>query len=336
MRDTTDTTATEKTNFRIGLLFAITGTALFGLKSIFIKLAFAEGVDATTLLSLRMLVALPLYVLILWWVIRKPSAEIKKLTIKDFAAILVLGFMGYYLASMLDFKGLTYISAQLERLTLFTYPVMVALLSWIIFAEKITKQVWFALILTYLGVMFLYIYETSTTQHSVALGTTLVALAALSFSCYVIFSKRYIQRLGSLFFTSVAMLSSTVFVFTHFFITHQASNLHVNSTIWLYAFLLGIVSTLIPSFMISEAIARIGGTRTSITGSIGPVFTILLAVAILGEDFGWAHFIGITLVIFGVLALNKTKNIKNIKKERLYINIQPLLFISILLHFLHN
>ncbi len=310
MRDATaETIEKEQSNFRMGLAFAIIGTALFGLKSIFIKLAFAEGIDAPTLLSLRMLIVLPLYMLILWWVMRKPSTAIKEVTTKDFFAILVLGFLGYYLASLLDFEGLNYISAQLERLTLFTYPVMVALLSWIIFGEKITKQVWFALICTYLGVMFLYIYETSTTQHSIALGTTLVALAALSFSCYVIFSKRYIQRLGSLFFTSVAMLSSTLFVFMHFFITHGIdgiSNLHVSNTIWLYAFLLGVVSTLVPSFMISEAIARIGGTKTSIAGSVGPVFTILLAVAILGEDFGWVHFVGMILVITGVLALNRS------------------------------
>jgi drug/metabolite transporter (DMT)-like permease len=307
MRDATaKTTAKEHTHFKIGLGFAVIGTALFGLKSIFIKLAFAEGVDAPTLLLLRMLIALPLYILILWWVMRKPSTAIKQATAKDFFAILILGFMGYYLASMLDFEGLNYISAQLERLTLFTYPVMVALLSWVIFAEKITKQVWFSLACTYLGVMFLYLYETSTTQQSVAFGMTLVALAALSFSCYVIFSKRYIQRLGSLFFTSVAMLSSTMFVFIHFFVTNGVSDLQVSNTIWLYAFLLGVVSTLVPSFMISEAISRIGGTRTSIAGSIGPVFTILLAVAILGEDFGWAHFVGMILVIAGVLALSRS------------------------------
>ena len=306
MRDaTTETTTKEHANFNLGLLFAVIGTALFGLKSIFIKLAFAEGVDAPTLLSLRMLIAFPLYVLILWWVMRKPSGNIRAITTKDLFAILVLGFLGYYLASLLDFEGLNHISAQLERLTLFTYPVMVALLSWVIFSEKITKQVWFSLGCTYLGVSFLYLYETSTTQQSIALGTTLVALAALSFSYYVIFSKRYIQRLGSLFFTSVAMLSSTVFVFIHFFITHAISDLQVSNTIWLYAFLLGIVSTLLPSFMISEAISRIGGTKTSIAGSVGPVFTILLAVAVLGEDFGWAQFVGMILVIVGVLALNR-------------------------------
>jgi drug/metabolite transporter (DMT)-like permease len=299
-----------QTNFRSGLLLAILGTALFSLKSIFIKLAFAEGVDAPTLLALRMLIAAPLYLLIFFWVIRqaKRSKHARTMQAKDLWSILALGFMGYYLASFLDFAGLQHISAQLERLILFAYPVMVALLNWAIFSEKITKPVWFALVSTYLGVMFLYLYESNAAQGSVVLGTSLVALAALSFSIYVIFSKDYIQRLGSLFFTSVAMLSSTTFVFIHFLFGHQISDLDVSTPIWLYAFLLGIVSTLIPSFMVSEAIARIGGTKTSIAGSIGPVFTVLLAVIILGEDFGWSHLLGITLVVIGVLALAMQKS----------------------------
>jgi drug/metabolite transporter (DMT)-like permease len=236
---------------------------------------------------------------------KKPSDNVRAVTSKDLFVISILGFMGYYLASFLDFSGLNYISAQLERLTLFTYPVMVALLSWVFFAEKITKRVWFSLGFTYLGVMFLYLHETSTTQSSIAIGTTLVALAALSFSLYVIFSKTYIQRLGSLFFTSVAMLFSTVFVFIHFFFTHELNDLQASNTIWFYAFLLGVVSTLLPSFMISEAISRIGGTKTSIAGSVSPVFTILLAVIILGEDFGWSHLFGMLLVMSGVFILNK-------------------------------
>ena len=300
-------TIAEQKNFMTGMLFAVSGTALFGLKSIFIKLAFIEGVDATTLLTLRMLIAFPLYVLILWWALRRTRVQQPSITMKDPIAILVLGFMGYYLASFLDFEGLKHISAQLERLTLFTYPLMVAFLSWIIFSEKITSRVWLSLLFTYLGVMFLFSYEASTESSSVTLGIILVALAALSFSFYIIFSRAYIQRFGSLIFTSLAMLSSTFFVIAHFFLTHKWQDLNVSMSIWIFAALLGIVSTLIPSFLVSEAIARIGGTKTSIAGSVGPVFTVLLAVIVLGEDFGWPHFFGMLLVIVGVLILSVNK-----------------------------
>ncbi len=314
-----ESTEEEQSNFRRGLMFAIAGTALFGMKSIFIKLAFAEGVDASTLLALRMIIAFPLYSVILWWTLRKNPQIINLITLKDPIAILALGFVGYYLASILDFQGLEYISAQLERLVLFTYPIMVALLSWVIFSEKITKRVWVSLAFTYTGIVFLYAYESSAQSASIFFGTSLVALAAFSFAFYVIFSKAYIMRFGSMVFTSFAMLSSTLFVLIHFFVTHthSVSDLNVSATAWLFAALLGIVSTLIPSFLVSEAISRIGGTKTSIAGSVGPVFTVMLAVFVLGEDFGWPHFFGMILVILGILVLDSRSFNGNLFKEPL-------------------
>lgn len=306
----------EQINFRRGLLFAIAGTALFGMKSIFIKLAFAEGVDASTLLALRMLIAFPLYVVILWWSLKKQPHIINLVSIKDTLAILALGFVGYYLASILDFKGLHYISAQLERLTLFTYPIIVALLSWVLFSEKITKRIWFSLGFTYLGIIFLFSYESTDANHSITLGTVLVALAAFSFAFYVIYSRAYIRCYGSLVFTSLAMMSSTLFVLIHFFIEHSIKDLHVEILVIIYAALLGIVSTLIPSFLVSEAISRIGGTKTSIAGSLGPVITVMLAVFVLGEKFGLPHFLGMVLVIIGVLALDvKPNKIRKLLKQ---------------------
>lgn len=294
----------EQSDFRRGLLFAIAGTALFGMKSIFIKLAFAEGVDASTLLALRMIIALPLYGVILWWSLKKRPQVITLFSTKDPLAILALGFVGYYLASILDFEGLHYISAQLERLILFTYPIIVALLSWVLLAEKITKRVWLSLVFTYLGIIFLFSYESANANKSIGLGTGLVALAAFSFAFYVIYSRAYIHRYGSLVFTSLAMLSSTLFVLIHFFITHSVKDLDVSLLVVIYAALLGIVSTLVPSFLVSEAISRIGGTKTSIAGSFGPVVTVMLAVFVLGEDFGLPHFLGMLLVVTGVLVLD--------------------------------
>ncbi len=298
-------------SFRRGLLFAIIGAALFGMKSIFIKLAFAEGVDTITLLALRMIIACPLYGVILWWALKKQPQIINLISVKDLLIILNLGFVGYYLASILDFEGLHYISAQLERLVLFAYPVIVALLSWFLFAEKITKRVWLSLVFTYIGIVFLFSYESANANQSITLGTILVGLAALSFAFYVLYSRVYIQRYGSLIFTSLAMLSSTLFVLIHFFITHSINDLNVGLLVLLYAALLSVVSTLIPSFLVSEAISCIGGTKTSIIGSFGPVTTVMFAVFILGEEFGLPHLIGMLLVIIGLLILNtKSSNIQ--------------------------
>ncbi len=297
--------SSEHVQFRSGILFAITGTALFSLKSIFIKLAFQEDIDATTLLTLRMLIALPFYLFILLYAIKTRPGKAAKLSYENILQIAGLGFLGYYLASYLDFAGLTFISAQLERLTLFTYPIMVALLSWFFFREKITLNTILSLLLSYLGISFLFATEATTysTQAHTAQGTLLVAGAALSFAFYVIFSKTHITRLGSLIFTSIAMIASLLFVLVQFFATHNATDLLVSKKLWALAFMLALFCTVIPSFFTSEAIHRIGATRTSITGTLGPVITIILAVKVLGEPFGWEQVVGLLLVLLGVSLL---------------------------------
>ncbi len=286
-----------------GLLLAIAGTALFALKSIFIKLAYAEGVDTTVLLALRMLLSAPFYLLMLAWLWHKPATPHP--VPRELLMVVFLGFIGYYLSSWLDMEGLHYISAQLERLTLYTYPVITTLLSWLLFREIITWRIGLALILTYSGVLLLYGYESRQSGSEVTTGVLLVLAAALSFSCYVVFSKRFISKLGSRLFTSIAMLASTVFIVIHFLLTHPLSALGVNLQVWGYAILLAIFSTLLPSYMVSEAIARIGAARTSIVGTAGPIFTILLAVFLLGEPFGGFQFAGMLLVMAGVSLLGK-------------------------------
>ena len=297
------TTDDSRRYLRSGLLLAVGGTALFALKSIFIKFAYQQGVDTTTLLALRMLIALPFYLLMLGWLLRQP-ATCKPIP-RDLASVMALGFLGYYLASWLDMQALNYISAQLERLTLYTYPIMTTLLGWFFLKEIITRNILLALLFTYGGVMVLYAHEASLGGSNISVGVGLVVASALSFSCYVILSKPLIGKLGSRLFTSIAMLSSTLFVVVHFLATHRVGDLLITPTAWVYAGLLAIVSTLLPSFMVSEAIARIGTARTSIVGTAGPVFTIALAVLLLGEPFGWYHLAGMLLVMYGVSLLGK-------------------------------
>ncbi len=291
-------------HFRHGWLMAVIGTALFALKSIFIKLAYLQGVDTVTLLTLRMLVAAPFYVLTLVWLLRQPTTARPLPT--ELLAVMTLGFMGYYLSSWLDMQALNYISAQLERLTLYTYPIMTTLLGWLLLREKITPLIALALVLTYSGVLLLYAYEAKLGGSHISWGVMLVTTAALIFACYVVFSKRLIGRLGSQLFTSIAMLASAFFVFAHFLFTHDLAALTaVTPTAWQYALLLGLVSTVIPSFLLSEAIARIGAARTSIVGTSGPIITVVLAVVWLNEPFGWFHLAGMVLVMGGVSLLGK-------------------------------
>lgn len=286
--------------FWIGFLLAVLGTLLFSVKSILIKLAYQAGSNADEVMLLRMLMAMPVYAVIAWLLWQRYPSKGRELPGLVWLKLAALGFIGYFLASWLDLLGLELISAQLERLTLFTYPIMVGVLGAIFFKQPLTRKMILALVLSYIGIWVIYSQEASLSGEGVAQGTILVALAAFSFALYVLFSRQIIAEVGSLWFTSWAMLAACVWVIAYFGITLDFSEFILSQEILFWTFLLAIFSTVIPSFMISEAIARLGPAQTGIIGSLGPVFTIVLAVWILAEPFTWSHFIGFSLVMIGV------------------------------------
>ncbi|TWU17247.1 EamA-like transporter family protein [Novipirellula galeiformis] len=293
-------TADTRRDATVGITLAIVGTFLFALKSIFIKLAFAAGATPTLLLTVRMLLALPFYVLVLWYLQRSKDVQpvSQSLATRSFA----LGFLGYYLASYLDLSGLSYISAQLERLTLFTYPAMVAVLAWMFLGERLSGRILIAILSSYAGVGLMYGQERTFSQGTdVGLGVILVFGSALSYSLYVLFAKPTMQRIGSRQFTSLAMIGSTFFVGVHFLATQNIRDFaKLPPIVYGYGAILAFVCTVVPSFMINEAIVRIGATRTTVIGSIGPVLTMMLAIAVLDEPSSLQHFAGMAVAILGV------------------------------------
>lgn len=286
--------------FWVGFSLAVVGTLLFSVKSILIKLAYQAGSDADGVMLLRMLMAMPVYAVIAWALWLRYPQKGAQIPTRTWMALVGLGFMGYFVSSWLDLMGLELISAQLERLTLFTYPIMVGILGALFFKQPLTRRIILALTLSYIGIWLIYAQEASLAGDGVAKGTLLVALAAFSFAFYVLFSRAIIAQVGSLWFTSWAMLAACAWVIVFFGVSLDWETFELNAQILLWTFLLAIVSTVIPSFMISEAIARLGPAQTGIIGSLGPVFTIALAVWILAEPFTMSHLIGFTLVMIGV------------------------------------
>ena len=297
----------QLTNRTTGFLLAISGTALFSLKSIFIKLAYLQGLDADSVLMLRMAFALPVYLLIMFWLYRKHSGYPQNLS-ANLPKIIFLGFIGYFLSSWLDLKGLEFISAQLERLTLFSYPILVAVLGAMFFKTPLTKNIIASLVITYAGIWLVFNQELSVSGSDTGYGTLLVFFAALSYSLYVLMGKKLIHQVGSLWFTSIAMTVSSIFVLLYYAMLFDYSSLSVTNMAWLWVILLAIFSTVIPSFMLAEAIAKIGPAQTGVIGTLGPVVTILLAVWFLKEPFTLYHAAGIALVIAGVTVLSRGKS----------------------------
>ncbi len=296
-------------NNLIGLGFAILGAALFSIRPILVKFAYNEQVDSVTLLSLRMLFSAPFYIALLIYLLRKHERR-AQLNPSILMLTTVIGLMGYYAASLLDLYGLLYISAQLERLLLFTYPTLVVIFGALFFGKPITGNIALALLFSYGGIAAIFLHDLNHYGDDIVRGAIFVGLSTIVFALYVLLGKGIITQIGSRMFTCIAMIAASAGIFVHFLITNEVQDLHTSDTVYLISFAIAIICTIIPSFCISEAIARIGPDRTSITGTIGPVFTTLLAVSLLGEAFTIYHVIGMSLVIIGVSILGYNKPIR--------------------------
>ncbi len=285
-----------------GLLLASAGSIAFSGKAIIVKLAYRYGVDAVTLIMLRMLFALPLFLALSWWASRgKPP-----LTRKDWLGVLGLGLTGYYLASYLDFWGLQYISASLERLVLYLNPTLVLVLGWVIFKRRISAWQGWAMAVSYAGVLVVFGHEVGLQGPDAALGTLLVFLSALSYAVYLLYSGEMVKRLGSLRLVGLATSAACGFVLLQFVLLRPLNTAFaVAPEVIQLSLLNAVLCTFAPVLMVMMAIERIGAGLAAQTGMIGPMSTILMGVVILGEPFNGWIVVGTVLVMVGVFMVTR-------------------------------
>lgn len=298
--------ADRLSGYHAGVLLALVGTALFSFKSIIIKLAYEYQIDSLQLIVLRMLFAAPFYIGLLLFLSHKKRIQWQGLKRYKWL-VLAAGLMGYYLASFLDLWGLELISAQLERLLLFTYPGFVMLLAWLFWRQKPSSNTWTALLITYLGIVMVVGVEGQQQWDNVLFGAGLVLVSAFLFAGYLILSRTGIAALGSQAFTCIAMLIATVAVMVHLSLVEPQALWTLAWQAYVLAAVLAFFCTVIPSLLIAAAIARLGPEKTSVLGGSGPVMTAVLAVFILQEPFGWWHLAGTLLVASGAVIVAREK-----------------------------
>lgn len=293
----------------IGFFVTIVGAILFSTKAIIVKKAFADtGIDALTLLVLRMVFSLPFF-LIAAFLISSKAGNVR-MTQKQWLQLLALGISGYYLSAYFDFTGLQYISAGLERLILFLYPTFVLLINRIIFKQTISRTQMLALFLTYSGIAIAYFNEmqVDTTNPYFFWGSFLIFACSITYAIYISGSGRVIPFIGAAKFAAYSMLVATAVLFLHFIIRGDYSGVSEAQGMWKYGLLLAIMATVIPSFMLSAGLSKIGSNNVAIISGIGPVSTILQAHWILGEKIHMGQIVGTIMVIAGVLLTGwKTK-----------------------------
>ena len=292
---------------RLGVAFAILAALGFSFKAIFVKLAYAVPqavpVDAVTLLALRMVFALPVFV----WVGFHSSRTAQPLSRRDWLLLITLGLLGYYGASILDFIGLRYITAGLERLILFTYPTLTVMIGVLFMGKTLSRREVGALVLSYggIGLAFFHDLEFAGETSTVLLGAAFVFASSLSYAFYLAGSAPMIERLGAARFTALAMLVSTLATQLHFFAAQPLSALIQPLPVYAYGAGMALFSTVLPVFWQSAAIRRIGSARAALVGTVGPMLTIFFGWWLLGEPLSLVQLFGAGLVLAGVIMVSR-------------------------------
>ncbi|WP_288841555.1 DMT family transporter [uncultured Deefgea sp.] len=292
-------------SIRIGVFLAAFAATGFAMKGVFIKLAYAYGVDAVTLVMLRLMFAIALLWLVRLWRLHAnadtPETPIAPL---DKLKLFGLGLLGYYLSSVLDFIGLETVSASLERLILCLYPTFTVLLvSWFS-GQPIPPKIKRALPLTYLG-MVLVLAPELMNAHADWVGIGFVVASTLAFSLYMAWSPAVIERVGSMRFTELALTVSGLGILVHWLISHPLSSVDQPWPVWAYALTIAIFSTVLPVYAMTNAMKRIGAGRTAVIGSFGPVLSIIMSMGILNERLSALQWLGAAIVLSGVWMVSK-------------------------------
>ena len=286
-----------------GLVLATVGAIAFSGKAIIVKLAYRYDVDAVTLIMLRMLFALPLFMVMAWWAGRgKPP-----LTRRDWFGVAGLGFSGYYLSSFLDFAGLAYITASLERLILYLNPTLVLLFGWVIYKRRITRWQAIGAAISYCGALLVFGHEVQFGQSgATAWGSLLVFLSAITYAGYLVASGEFVKRLGSLRLVGLATSVACVLCIVQFLLLRPVGLVFelAPQVIWL-SVLNATVCTALPVLAVMMGVERIGPAMAAQAGMVGPISTILMGVVILGEPFTAWTAAGTALVIAGIFVFTR-------------------------------
>ena len=289
--------------FLTGLAIAITGSILFSAKAIVAKLIYRYHVDAVTLITFRMLFALPIFAAVAIWKARTEAP----LSNADRGRLVILGLIGYYLSSYLDFLGLQYISAGLERLTLFLTPSFVLLFSFFFLKRKVSGLEWAALTTSYAGIVLVFLHDAKTGGDNIALGCTLVLSSAVSYALYMMFSGELVKRVGALRLVAYAMCYSTLACVVQFLVLRPMSMLVQPNPVYALSIFNAIFCTVLPVFLTMIAVSRIGAASAAQAGMIGPVSTLFMGSVLLNEPITAIQLLGTTLVLSGIYLLSRKR-----------------------------
>ncbi len=287
--------------FAFSVTLAALGAVLFSAKAIVVKLSYVHGADAGTVLALRMIASLPFFWIAVWWDSRKKA--LAPIAGKDFWQLVFLGFMGYYVSSYLDFVGLEYISAGLERVILYLNPTMVLLISAVFLKKHINSRQWLAMAIAYVGVLLVFFQDVRWDGSQVMLGSFLVFLSAATYAVYLIHSGEIVSRIGSIRVVAYASASATFFAVCQALLINPAALIRQPAEVYWLALFNGSFCTFVPMLAVMVAIHRVGSGVAAQAGVAGPIATVFLGWYFLNEPISLIQLVGISIVLIGMAVL---------------------------------
>ena len=290
----------------LGLAMGMLGAIGFSGKAIIVKLAYRHGVDTVTLLMLRMLLALPFFMAMVWWTQHRKGSVPVRLSVREWLGVVWLGFCGYYLASLLDFAGLQYVSASLERLILYLYPTLVLLLGILLYGKRASRHQWIGMAVSYVGVVAVFAHEVRLTGADVGLGAALVFGSAVSYALYLSYSGELVRRLGALRLVGLASCVACVLCVGQFVLLRPVSVVaELGAEVWWLSVLNASLCTVLPVVLVMLSIERIGSALASQAGMVGPMSTLVMAALVLDEPLSPWLLLGTALVMSGVFICSR-------------------------------
>ena len=290
----------------LGLAMGMLGAVGFSGKAIIVKLAYRHGVDTVTFLMLRMLLALPFFMAMVWWTQHRKGSVPVRLSVREWLGVVWLGFCGYYLASFLDFAGLQYVSASLERLILYLYPTLVLLLGILLYGKRASRHQWMGMAVSYAGVVAVFAHEVRLTGADAGLGAALVFGSAVSYALYLSYSGELVRRLGALRLVGLASCVACVLCVGQFALLRPVSVVaELGAEVWWLSVLNASLCTVLPVVLVMLSIERIGSALASQAGMVGPMSTLVMAALVLDEPLSPWLLLGTALVMSGVFICSR-------------------------------
>lgn len=302
----TPTRRTELTGYAL----AMSATILFSAKAILAKFLYRYDIDPITLMTLRMGLALPVFALVAAVETRRARARGDTLTAADWRQIGLLGLVGYYVSSYLDFWGLMHIAAALERLILFLTPTLVLLLGVLLYRRPVPRRQRWALGISYAGIVLVFVEHLHFDGGNVLLGSALVFGATLAYAIYLVQSGEIVARIGSLRLVSYVMLVSTACTLIHYLLVHPPRTLLQPAPVLWLSLANALMCTVAPVFLTMFAIVRIGAGRASQLSMLGPVSLLFLGHWLLDERISALQVAGTAVVLVGIGILTAPRRVQ--------------------------